>query len=127
MNPILSVMREYDTGQDTVMEFLFQCCRLWDEHRPGTCPVDYSDPGGVAPFDIALVVGEDSAYWDCVLALWSDQGFASDPLETRTERVLNLWHQGVTPPGYNTKQAFGTIRVATLTLDRWLRVYGREV
>ena len=125
-NPIISIAKESldpHSMQDWAAEWLFQMCRLWTEHQSpltGTCPVPYRDFGGPLALEDALATGEDSAYWDAVLALIEDQKIMPhiDPEDFYTQTVAASWREGDTPEGYDPHAAFEHIRGALETFDR---------
>lgn len=129
-NPIIAIAREVWDSQDAwahAAEWTFQMCRLADEHEVEH-GVDYHDPSKPLTLDWAVSTGEDSAYWDAVLALWEDQKILPDvdPSDHYTQALATSWRQGGYPEGYDFDRASDHIRVALKTFHRILRLADKE-
>jgi len=121
-NPIVEVARW--CGEPA--EVLFQLGRLWTEHQSplsGSFPMEFQDSGGPLSLTDALTTGEDSAYWDMVLALWASQAGAEwgDPDSEQVQAMAVRWQEGDCPPWYDPWQAMEHIRFATRVVERWYR------
>jgi hypothetical protein len=74
-------------------------------------------------FEFALATGEDSAYWDAVCALLSDQGLVTGDWESDATRlVMDQWRDGCPPDGYDPNAAMAQIMTALKSFDRYVRL-----
>lgn len=121
-NPIIDIARESWDSHDAYFcasEWLFQMARLWTEHQSpdtGTFPIDYRDPSGPATYIQSQETGEDSAYWEAVGAILTEQGLPATPAQ------FEAWADGLVALGYNPHRAMRHIMQATAILDRIARI-----
>lgn len=83
INPILDLLRdEWDApnAHFIAVEYLMQLARhwsAWQDARMGTFPLDYRDPSGPTPRDLAFESGEDRVFWEIDDALAAIAGLTT--------------------------------------------------
>lgn len=128
-NPIIAIAKEsWDDGDQhaCAAEWLFQLCRLAAEFGVPH-EIDYRDPSGPIPLEWSLESGEDSAYWDAVLALCRAEHPRAkfDPESIITQGHMRNWDR-FRRALMNHHSVAAHVRVALKTFDRIHRMTDKE-